>query len=1445
MKKFTFLLAAMMLICVSAKAQRRMDNLGRGLVAMTARSGNFISWRRLGEEYYDVTYNVYRNGTKIASNLSVTNFSDSGGGASSVYTISAVKRGVEQAPCAGVRPWSSYCPANGYGNQQYYSGYLDIALQPVYSYGGVDVTSTYIPNDAEVADLDGDGEMEIIVKRLSTEDDAAYYVKMSDPHYNIFDAYRLDGTRLWWIDAGPNMVSGSSTEFNLIAYDWDMDGKAEVLLRGADGMVIHYQENGVWKTQTIGDASVNTRDKVTHSANMTYTNTGNEYLIYMNGQTGKPYQVITYPLTRESASAWGDSYGHRSSKYFMGAPYLDGRKPFIFLGRGIYTRHKMCALEVNPSTHALTEKWRWECNNSSSPWYGNGYHNYIIADVDEDGRDEIVYGSMVIDDNGKGLSTTGYGHGDAQHVSDFDPYRKGLEFVGCLEEGPYYGFNYRNATTSEIYFKHTGTGDDGRAIAGNFSDKYPGASACSAGHTEMISCVADKSSSELPKVADYMLNFRIYWDGDLLSEAMSSKSPDGWTMIEGPDKGRIFTSDGNVHMNSYTKNVPCFQGDILGDWREEIVLTNGTNIRIYTSGFPSQYSLPTLWHDHQYRQAMAWQMHAYNQPPHLSYYLGQMEGYTQAPPPLMTNERTEVANGGTIGSALNGKHVIACTTGDMTINVDDGASPWVFTDNAPSWVQGTDVNGTTGTKVKTDGAIGATDLPAIHRTYYTHTVKGGAFTGAMHLAKQGDGTLILPTVTETYTGETTVWAGTLQFDGVMQSSPVSLKRFTTLNTTGGTFGGGIDMEYDAKINVGGAKEGVYSSLTTTALTMGYGSRVVLDVDGADANHDWLNAETLTLDTEKASNEIWQNYGPEHLVPVVEIITSNGLANGVYPLGHVQTINGDLSKVKLACAAISSDYLELVHENGVLSLKVSRQPELVEPTIAITDMVDYADWATLYPHAPNRDYYLPVVSLKTTDVGGQTPSLSGTFTSLDGTTRSIGSDGGETLYSEDYEAATAITGWTSPGAAMSLATGDATHGNYFLVNTGQTNTRYAYQRIGDIDFSNAERYTIEFDLAMTAGNTDGSEFCVMAKNGKNPTNTWDNYASINGNANMLFDLSGSKSSTTYTMNGTSTTTTLSGGAWYHVALHVDQAARTVAWNLSNGASGTFNLPAGTSTEFDGFYLVAGRYQSVLKLDNIQITAYTDLSTYVFKEPGTLTVTASMDNGGSYAPATATFTVEAPYWKCYESPDYSTILAADAATTLGADLWGTAFTSRHANWSKTNATYGASYQMAESKNVNTPIYIDNDQMIWADRNGSTPLTLVEGFGITQNRTNGPTFHAAGLGDERTLIHHVYDLSRGGTANLLNEFVNAQADGSYTYSMGMNGALRQLTAYVPLAYLRGDLNHDGFVNIVDVVILTNMILGTDTTSANAAEADLNEDGNVNVTDVVTLTNIILNQE
>ena len=404
MKKI-ILTSLFVMLAAAGFAQRFTDKLDRGLVAVPSGNGNFVSWRVLGEEYYDVTYNLYCNGTKIAENLQASNYTHTSGNASSSYQVAPVVRGVEQTKSKSVTRWNN--------------GHFDIPVAKVLDRNGNDVTSQYIINDISLGDVDGDGVVEFMVKRNYTGDilNAANTTK-----FHHYECYKLDGTRLWWIDLGPNLMAGPDEQWDLVSYDWDMDGKAECLMRGADNMIIHAGDGTVIK---VGNMNyVAPRDE--------YTRNGAEYLLYMNGATAVPYDYqsqsatytpMTYPLPRfesdesDYATVWGkNDTGHRSSKHYFGAPYLDGRKPSIFLGRGCYSQHKMCALDVDPQTHQLTQLWRWDA--TSGPWFGNGFHNFTIGDVDWDGRDEIIFGSMMIDDNGKGLCTTGLGHGDAQHCAD-------------------------------------------------------------------------------------------------------------------------------------------------------------------------------------------------------------------------------------------------------------------------------------------------------------------------------------------------------------------------------------------------------------------------------------------------------------------------------------------------------------------------------------------------------------------------------------------------------------------------------------------------------------------------------------------------------------------------------------------------------------------------------------------------------------------------------------------------------------------------------------------------------------------------------------------------------------------------------------------------------------------------------------------------------------------
>lgn len=887
MRKKLLSLLLLGMVSVGAWAQRTTDIIGRELVAVKTSTGIYCSWRIFGEEYYEVKYNIMRNGVKLNNEpLNVSNFTDNGGTVADKYTVQAVVRGVPQPACADVTPWAD--------------NYMDIKLAPVLSRNGGDLTSSYEPNDVSVADLDGDGEVELLLKRISKIDGDNHYSIGNDSTFNVLEAYKLDGTRLWWIDCGPNMVSGSSVETNIVAYDWDGDGKAEIVLRGADGMIIHMADG---TTQVVGDAKVNTRDQVSHTDNnLAYTHTGAEYLLYLEGITGKPYQIMTYPLTRGNASDWGDNSGHRSSKYFFGAPFLDGRKPSIFLARGIYTRHKMAAYDVDPTTHTLKQRWYWQCLNSGSAWYGNGYHNYGIADVDWDGRDEIVYGSMVIDDNGKGLSTTGLGHGDAQHCSDFDPYTHGQEIFACNETRP--SNNYRDATTSKIYYRKAGGNDDGRCMMGNFSNDIPGCLGVSAsdGH---ISSITGKSLGTSGGIDE---NFRIYWDGDLQEETFNYtgfEQKNGYYEIGNP---RIYKYGvgqvGNTFTGSLTcngsKGTPSFQGDIIGDWREDLILrTEDGNLRLFTSTIPTTHRNYSLWHDHQYRQAMVWEMCGYNQPPHTSYFLGELENITIAPPPLTMTGRTEIANNGTINASVDDKHAMMCETGDMTVAVAEGAKPYIFTDNAPTWVQGNDNN---------DNIV---------TTAYTHTLTGGAFTGAMRLVKQGDGSLVLPNVTETYTGNTDVWAGVLNFDGTMQSSRVWLNRHTTLISNGGKFMKSIQADYNATIIPGG--ENNKGAIETDSLILNFGSRLLLDVYSEGISADMIKANVLKIEKKN-----WQN-GPRYSTPVVSIVShaaegETAVADGKYLIGEVGKVEGDINDIVIE--GLNGQKSSLSLEDGKLYITIA-------------------------------------------------------------------------------------------------------------------------------------------------------------------------------------------------------------------------------------------------------------------------------------------------------------------------------------------------------------------------------------------------------------------------------------------------------------------------------------------------------------------------------------------
>jgi len=571
---------------------RQMENLNRGVVRVNQSNGNFISWRMLGTDPSDIAFNVYRGSTRVNASpiTNSTNYFDSGGTSSDTYTVRPVIGGVEQAPSGPSLNLSS-------------SGYLSIAIQrPAGGTTPDGVSYTYNANDASVGDLDGDGEYEIVLKwdpSNSKDNSQSGYTG------NVYiDAYKLNGTRLWRINLGRNIRAGAHyTQF--IVYDLDGDGKAEVAFKTADGTV-----DG--QGNVIGDANADYRNS------SGYILSGPEYLTIFEGSTGRALATTNYLPPRGNVADWGDSYGNRVDRFLAAVAYLDGQRPSLVMCRGYYTRAVLVAW--NWRNGQLTHVWTFDTANGYPSYEGQGNHNLSVGDVDGDGKDEIVYGAMAVDHDGKGLWNTGLGHGDAMHLSDLDPDRPGLEVWGIHEGANTPGSAFLDAKTGQVIWK-TANADVGRGVAADLTASYRGAE-CWGGTSGLRRCKDNTSAGSAPASS----NFVIWWDGDLLRELLDDIS------ITKYGGGTLLSASGCASNNG-TKATPALQADIFGDWREEVIWRTSDNnyLRIYTTAAVTNYRIYTLMHDPVYRLGIAWQNVAYNQPPHTSFYLG--DGMSTPPMP--------------------------------------------------------------------------------------------------------------------------------------------------------------------------------------------------------------------------------------------------------------------------------------------------------------------------------------------------------------------------------------------------------------------------------------------------------------------------------------------------------------------------------------------------------------------------------------------------------------------------------------------------------------------------------------------------------------------------------------------------------------------------------------------------------------------------------------------
>ena len=578
-----------------------MENLDRGVVAVKVSGGVYVGWRMFGYEYdttaTNVSYNLYKDGAKLANVTDSTNYLDAAGTSSSSYTVSALIKGTEGAQSPAVTPWA----------QQYTSIPLTAP------------SGSYEANDGSTGDLDGDGKLDIVLKFNPTNAQDNANAGVTGDVY--LDGYTLAGKQLWMLNLGPNIRSGAHYT-QMSVGDFDGDGKAEFSCKTAPGT-----KDGTGTYLSTGPAA--TDDDSADYRNATgYILTGPEYLTVFAGDTGKELATVAYPVPRGNVGDWGDTYGNRLDRYNGGIAYVSDTgtgktatgRPSIIQQRGYYTRLTVSA--YNWRDGALTKVWTFDSNGAgNSAAKGQGDHSCMAADVDGDLAQEIITGPLTVGSDGTMKCTDGIGHGDAMHVGEL-VVGKGIS-VFSVHEGAG-GMDCHDGATCKYYFNVTQPGTDtGRGVAEYVSMSDLTGATCSASVGGNVNCGTGAASS-----GNAGSNFLIYWDAD------EAREIENGTSITKSGGGTLLNATGTASCNG-TKSTPTLTADLLGDWREELVLreTANTALRVYTTTEVTKRRIYTLMHDPTYRAQVAFENASYNQPPHTGFHIG--AGMANPPVPDM------------------------------------------------------------------------------------------------------------------------------------------------------------------------------------------------------------------------------------------------------------------------------------------------------------------------------------------------------------------------------------------------------------------------------------------------------------------------------------------------------------------------------------------------------------------------------------------------------------------------------------------------------------------------------------------------------------------------------------------------------------------------------------------------------------------------------------------
>ncbi len=709
----------MTLLPLTVSPQRIQQPLGRGVVAVqrvaTSRTGSggsgaLISWRKLAQEPEGTTYNVYRrtgrNGSYTKMNdapLTVTNYTPASLTANTEYAVSAIVNGVEGEIS---NPFLYKAPA--WSNVWFDFDFDDTVIK----------RDDYRTKFVWPMDLNGNGEVDaVVVDRLYSgsssgeeEEDAENTATTS----HKIQAYKLDGTLLWTVDMGPNVNICAGQNDMVLAYDIDCDGRCEVIIRSSDGTRFWDKASKQWGTYVGGSTSPDTdNDGITDYRTQGVKNPP-FYISVIDGETGaeKYYNELIYSQLNDGGDHYSRtnradyrSFGYGAMEGHYGIAYLDGIHPSLVME---------CADRLaNGVHHVYILAWDFDWNGGtadnwhhSHTWTANNkspgcaeFHQIRILDSDGDGRDELWGGGYGVNPKINRFHSTGLGHGDRFIISDIDPDRPGIEGFAIQQSALLGQCLYDAATGKHIKDWYLpSVYDVGRGSCMDIDPNHRGYEIYSFTDNYIYNAKGESTGETRSQWGISTCFEGFWWNGDLLREELSSPGGSGWattlmvTTVRGKSRLIEFSRESGWGVNGATGTRPAFMGDIIGDWREEVILAkqgtgHSAGLTGYSTALPTEYSIYCLQQDPHYRGDCT--TRGYYQHPNTGFYLG--EGMPMPPlPPVMETDLRYAQGAWNSGSSNftsydqkerlafeNGRSVIFDLTGDNSsvIEIADNVQP--------------------------------------------------------------------------------------------------------------------------------------------------------------------------------------------------------------------------------------------------------------------------------------------------------------------------------------------------------------------------------------------------------------------------------------------------------------------------------------------------------------------------------------------------------------------------------------------------------------------------------------------------------------------------------------------------------------------------------------------------------------------------------------------------